>query len=82
MFVGTAPLFKVNLLLADIPSGSCSIFSYFKGVGSESKGYRHHLVMSCRNAASDAHMSDLSDRWCPSVFSIIERQPEHIPCGS
>src|SRR5512136_241635 len=63
MLVRTAPLFKINLLLADIPPGSCSIFSYFKGVGSESKAYRHHLERSCKNAASDANMSDLSDRF-------------------
>ena len=80
MLVGTAPLFKINLLLADIPWGSCSIFSYFKGVGSESKEYRHHLVMSCKNAASDAHMSDLSDRSLSPLSFRLFYNPRHIFC--
>ena len=63
MCQGPAPIFKINLLLADISFGiAAESFHILKcGHGSLSHS-RHHLTMSCKNDISVAHESDSSDR--------------------
>ncbi len=53
MFLGTAPIFKINLLLADIPVWIAAASSHILKVWARSlKNSRHHLTMSCKKATS------------------------------
>ena len=63
MLLGTAPIFKIKLLLADMPFGiAASSFHILKVWARSLLSSRHHVMMSCSKISSDAHGSDLSDR--------------------
>jgi len=69
----TAPIFKINLLLADIPWWiAASPFHILKMWVRSLENSRHHRRMSCRSLTSDTHESDLSDRPLSCRFQLFK----------
>ena len=63
MFLRTVPIFKINLLLADISFWIAAESFHILKCGHGSLNYSsHHLAMSCKDDISVAHESDLLDR--------------------
>ncbi len=92
----TAPIFKINLLLADISWWiAASPFHILKMWARSLANSRHHRTMSCRSLISDAHESDLSDRPLSCrfrlfnntrnvfrlVFQDVTNPVEQLPCN-